>query len=317
MSTPTDQQAGFDASADDFTQPRPLAPAVGYDSAAPPPQRVPHPDDPPWGVLAGVGVALGMLVLMLVVQIVVTTPYLFYRVREGMPLATAAQELPRDPTYILIAVLSIIPAHLLTLLLAWAVVTGFRKRPFLKSLGWWWSPRYGRREFFFLLGATIALLGLGHLMVLAFGDRETELTRMLASSAATRYAVAALATFSAPVVEEVVYRGVLYSALRRRLGAVASVVAVLLLFAAIHFWQYWESLAALVTITVLSLVLTVVRAWTGRLLPCVVIHLLFNGITSVFIVLAPWAAERAPAPPPAPPTGALVHLFDSFIRLFV
>jgi membrane protease YdiL (CAAX protease family) len=313
VSAPTDQQAGFDATANDFTQASQPAPGAGHDSAAPP--LAPHPDNPPWGVLAAVGVTLGMLVLMLALQLLVTTPYLFYRVRAGMPVAKAAEELPQDATFILLAVLSIIPAHLLTLLLAWAVVTGFAKRPFLKSLGWSWSPRYGRTEFFFLLGVTLAMLGVGQLMVLAFGDRETSLTRMLASSAATRYAIAALATFSAPVVEEVVYRGVLYSALRRRLGAVASVVAVLLLFAAIHFWQYWESLAALVTITLLSLVLTVVRAWAGRLLPCVVIHLLFNGITSLFIVLAPQAAERAPAPP-APPTGAIFQLFDSLTRLF-
>jgi hypothetical protein len=314
VSAPTDQHAGFDANANDFTQPRRPAPVAGLGSEAP--GSVPHPDNPPWGVLAGVGVALGMLVLMLLVQIAATAPYLLYRVRGGMPLATAAEELPRDPTYILIAVLSIIPAHLLTLLLAWAVVTGFARRPFLKSLGWWWSPRFGRAEFFFLLGVTLAMLGVNILLTFALGDQETELTRMLASSSATRYAIAALATFSAPFVEEVVYRGVLYSALRRRLGAVASVVAVLFLFAAIHFWQYWESMAALVSITLLSLVLTVVRAWTGRLLPSVVIHLLFNGVVSLFIIFFPQAAERAPAPPPAPPTGAFLQLFDSLTRLF-
>lgn len=313
MSTPTDQRAGFDADAADFSdQQRTPAPAGG-DLAAP--VAAPHPDNPPWGVLAAVGVTLGMLVLMLALQLLVTTPYLFYRVRGGLSVEQAARVLPEDPTFILLAVLSIIPAHLLTLLLAWAVVTGFRKRPFWQSLGWGWSPRFGRAEFFILLGATVALLGVGQLMALAFGDQETSLTRMLASSAATRYAVAALATFSAPLVEEVVYRGVLYSALRRRLGAAASVVAVLALFAAIHFWQYWESMAALATITLLSLVLTVLRAWTGRLLPCVVLHLLFNGITSIFIVLAPQAAEKAPVPPPAPPTGSILQLFDPLFRL--
>ena len=316
MSTPTDQRAGFDANPHDFSQPAPLSPGAGYDFDAPPPRDVTHPDNPPWGVLAGLGVAIGMFVLMLLLQLVFTVPYLFYRVREGLALEQAARELPSDPTYILLAVVSIIPAHLLTLLLCWAVVTRFGKRPFWQSLGWGWSPRFGRAEFFFLLGATIAMLGAGQLMVYAFGDQETALTRMLASSAATRYAVAALATFTAPVVEEVVYRGVLYAGLRRRLGAVASVVAVLLLFAAIHFPQYIESVAALVTITLLSLVLTVVRAWTGRLMPCVVIHLLFNGITSLFIVFAPQAAERAPVPPPAPPpTGAFAQLFDSALQL--
>jgi len=315
VSTPTEERAGFDPNTTDFSQA--AAPAPGGDGAAFAQRRAPHPDNPPWGVFAGIGVAVGMFVLMLALQLAFTVPYLFYRVRGGMTVAQAAEGMERDATFILLAVLSIIPAHLLTLLLCWAVVTGFGKRPFLASLGWGWSPRYGRVEFFFLLGTTIAMLGVGHLMVLAFGDRETSLSRMLASSPAARYAVAALATFTAPLVEEVVFRGVLYSALRRRLGVVASVVGVVAIFAAIHFPQYRESMAALVTITLLSLVLTPVRAWTSRLLPCVVIHLLFNGITSVFIVLAPEAAERAPAPPPAPPAGALLQLLDPLFKLFV
>lgn len=323
MSTPTDERAGFDPDTPDIRHDA-AAPAPGEAGTFAPPQpqqqqqSAPHPDDPPWGVPAGLGVAAAMFALMLVLQIVFTIPYLVYRVRGGLPLEQAARELPGDATYILLAVLAIVPAHLLTLLLAWGVVTGFGKRPFWRSLGWGWSPRYGPVEFFFLLAVTAAMFGVGQLMVLVFGNQETELTRILASSAATRYAVAALATFSAPVVEEVVYRGLLYSALRRRLGAAAAVLAVVAVFAAIHFWQYWESLAALVTITLLSLVLTVVRAWTGRLLPCVVIHLLFNGITSIFIVFASQAAEKVPAPPPAPPTtGALLQLFDTLVRPFV
>lgn len=313
MSTPTDQHAGFDQNTPDLSQAAPLSWGA-RDITPPPPQSAPHPDNPPWGVLAAVGVAVGMFVLMLALQIAFVIPYaLTFRGQSPQEIVGILQN---DKTVVLLSVLSIIPAHLLTLLLAWAVVTGFGKRPFWATLGWGWSPRFGRLEFFFLLGVSIAMLGTGQLMVLAFGDQETSLTRMLANSPATRYAVAALATFTAPVVEEVVYRGVLYSALRRRLGAALSVLAVVALFAAIHFPQYMESMAALVTITLLSLVLTVVRAWTGRLLPCVVIHLLFNGITSVFIVLAPQAAEKAPAPPPAPPTGSLLQLLDPLTRLF-
>jgi uncharacterized protein len=312
VSTPTDQRPGFDATPSDFSPTATPAPGAGYDSA--PPARAPHPDDPPWGVLAGVGVAVGMFVLMLALQIAFVVPYAL--TLRGQDPQKIVEILQNDKTVVLLSVLSIIPAHLLTLLLAWAVVTNFGKRPFWATLGWGWSPRFGRVEIFFLLGVTLAMLGTGQLMVLAFGDQETSLTRMLASSAATRYAVAALATFTAPLVEEVVYRGVLYSALRRRLGAAASVLAVVALFAAIHFPQYRESAAALVTITLLSLVLTVVRAWTGRLLPCFVIHLLFNGITSVFIVLAPQAAEKSPSPPSAPPAGALLQLLDPLTRLF-
>jgi membrane protease YdiL (CAAX protease family) len=210
VTTPTDQQAGFDPTTPD--SPRPDAPAPSDGRADPPAVGAPHPDNPPWGVLAGVGVALGMFALMLVLQLVFTVPYVFQRVRSGMTVAQAGEVLQRDPTYILLAVLSMLPAHLLTLLLAWAVVAGFGKRPFFASLGWSWSPRYGRTELLFLLGAGAVMFAAGQLLGAAFGSEETTLTRILASSAAARYAVAAFATLTAPLVEEVVFRGVLYSA---------------------------------------------------------------------------------------------------------
>ena len=302
VSTPTDERAGFDPASPDSVYDAPDLNESGGDPLAP---RVPNPDDPPWGVLAAIGVVILSFVLMLVLQTIFVIPYAL-KFRD-LGAQKIVEILSTDKTVVLLSVLSIIPAHLLTLAVCWAVVTGVGKRPFWPTLGWHWSPRFGRTEFFILLGMTVALLGSGQLLVLAFGDQETALTRMLESSAATRYAVAALATFTAPLVEEVIYRGLLYSSLRRKLGAAASVLAVVGLFAAIHFPQYRESVAALVTITLLSLVLTVMRAWTRRLLPCVVLHLLFNGITSVFIVLAPQAAEKAPVPPPVPPAGAFVR----------
>ena len=42
---------------------------------------------------------------------------------------------------------------------------------------------------------------------------------------------------------------------------------------------------------VLSLALTLVRAYTGRLLPCFIMHLVFNGLQSIFIVLEPYLPQ--------------------------
>ena len=47
------------------------------------------------------------------------------------------------------------------------------------------------------------------------------------------------------------------------------------------------NLAVIVVITLLSITLTVARAVTGRLLPSFIIHLIFNGVQSVLIVLSP------------------------------
>jgi membrane protease YdiL (CAAX protease family) len=59
-----------------------------------------------------------------------------------------------------------------------------------------------------------------------------------------------------------------------------------LLFAGIHVYQYRTNIAVIVVITLLSITLTVARAMTGKLLPSFIIHLVFNGIQSVLIVLS-------------------------------
>ena len=53
------------------------------------------------------------------------------------------------------------------------------------------------------------------------GDKLTPLEEVLNSSAATRYMIAVLATLTAPFVEELVFRGVLYSALQRLIARIA------------------------------------------------------------------------------------------------
>src|SRR5204862_6540955 len=96
-----------------------------------------------------------------------------------------------------------------------------------------------------------------------------------------------LAVATAQLVEESIYRGILYPAIERTAGAKAAVILVTLLLAVPHGPQYWPNIGVISSITPFSVVLTLVRARTGRLLPCFVVHLVFNGIQSVIIVLEP------------------------------
>jgi membrane protease YdiL (CAAX protease family) len=94
-----------------------------------------------------------------------------------------------------------------------------------------------------------------------------------------------MATATAPLVEEVLYRGVIYRAVEKAGGTAVAVPVVSLLFAGVHVWQYRNNIAVIIVITVLSIVLTVSRALTARVLPAFLIHLVFNGIQSFFVVL--------------------------------
>jgi membrane protease YdiL (CAAX protease family) len=153
----------------------------------------------------------------------------------------------------------------------------------------------------------VVLLIIGVAIIYLTGNPETTLDRMLKTSRGAALATAFLATFTAPLVEEVVYRGVLFSGLRKHLGAVWAGLFVVVLFALVHVPQYIESPGTIAVILLLSAVLTVIRAYTGQLFYCFVIHLVFNGIQSVFIVADTYLKGLSPETPPVPaPDPALV-----------
>jgi membrane protease YdiL (CAAX protease family) len=268
------------------------------------------PDNPPWGVLSALGVWLMSFIFMLVTQMVFIVGYLLYR---GVNLAAVAEVATKDPVAIFVAILSLVPAHAFTLGLAWLLVTGVGKRPFLRTLGWDWGRGFNVWR---SGGLAVALLLLGAGIIKLTGNPPTELDRLIESSRATALATAFLATFTAPFVEEVVYRGVLYSALRRAAGTAWAVAIVVVVFTGIHVLQYWGSVGVIGTILLLSFVLTMIRAYTGRLLPCFVVHLVFNAIQSVFIVLSPYIEQLSPekTPTPGPAPSALLH---TLVQLFM
>jgi membrane protease YdiL (CAAX protease family) len=210
---------------------------------------------------------------------------------------------------VVILIAGILPAHLITLAIAWAVVTRFGKVPVTAALRWDWGHRIGVFKSI-LLG--VLLFGAAWLIVLAFGGKETELEKIINSSRAAALLVAFMAVATAPLVEEIIYRGILFPAWQRVTGSVAAVVIVTLMFAIPHVPQYWPNFAVISSIMLLSAVLTIVRARTSGLVPCYVIHLVFNGIQAVLIFAEPYlrAVGNHPEPNAAP---AILHSLAIFL----
>lgn len=267
MSTPVEQSP---ESGPAEVEPQAQAPEIG-------------PDNPPWGTIGAVGVWLGSVVLIIFLPLFFVLPY---ALRQGVlsDPARLAEFALSDRTAVFLQIASILPAHLLTLGLAWLVVTQLGKYPFLRTLGWQWDARFG---FWKSAALAVGLLALGGLIIRLSGGSETQLDKIISSSVATAYMTAFIATATAPLVEEVIYRGILYSALQRLIGKLWAVLLVLTLFALIHVPQYKENLGVVFIICLLSAFLTFIRAYTGKLLPCFVVHLIFNGIQSSGIVLDP------------------------------
>jgi membrane protease YdiL (CAAX protease family) len=242
------------------------------------------PNNPPWGVLAGFLTWLGSVVLLFGMSLLFIIPYIAFKA-PGRTKEELEHFLTTDKTALLLQILSAVPAHLLTLGVVWAVVTRFGKRPFWRTLGFTWGERVG---VWTSIGLAVGLLILGIVISYFIGGEPTSIDQIINSSTTSRYALALLAATTAPLVEELVYRGVLYSALQKTAGMVWAVVIVSSLFTLVHVVQYYNNLGVIAAIFVLSLSLTLVRALSGRLLPCVVIHFIFNGLQSLYIILQPY-----------------------------
>jgi len=260
-----------------------------FESAQPtllksPVPRTPTPNDPPWNGWAAVGV------WALSVAFIVSLPLIslgLYAVSRGISLRDEAQLkefILADPGAVLAQLLPILLAHLLTIAVAWVIVTRFNTHSFRRTLGWerggfvWWHYCIILVGFFVVAAVVTSIIP----------ETENDLIRILKSSRAAVYIVAFLATFTAPLVEEVVYRGILYSAFQRSFGVPAAFVLATVLFSIVHVPQYWPSYSTIFLLTLLSLTLTAIRVKTSNLLPCIILHTLFNGLQSVLLILEPY-----------------------------
>lgn len=243
---------------------------------------------------------LAFLTWLISVALIAFVPAIFlypYLASKGISLSDGAEIVEfakNDPTAIFLQIVAIIPAHLLTLLLAWLIISQGRKYKFFETLGW----EKGGVRWWHYVAILVAFFFIGGIVGSFFPEQENDLLRILRSSRSAVYIIAFVATFSAPFIEELIYRGVLFSGFKKAFGMPISFVLVTILFALVHVPQYYPSYSTIFLLTLLSLTLTGVRVVSNNLLPCVVLHTVFNGFQSVMLVLEPHlrtAEQPAPA----------------------
>jgi membrane protease YdiL (CAAX protease family) len=274
-----------------------------FDLPSSPPRPTPiGPDNPPWGIPEAVIVWLVSVVLLILVPVVCAIPYVVYK--QVVTRSTA--DLAADPNLIFVTILGVLPAHGLTFLVVWFLVTKRGGQPLWRTLGWTWPRNFRPLK---TIGLAVLLLICGSAIAYFIGGAETSVDQIIKSSLKTRFATAFLAAVTGPLIEEIVYRGILYSAFERALGVGAAVAIVSALFAGVHVAQYYNNIGVILVITLLSVSLTLVRARSGSLLPSYVIHLVFNGIQAVVLVVQPFVEK--PAQNKAV-SGFLVHTLARF-----
>ncbi len=99
---------------------------------------------------------------------------------------------------------------------------------------------------------------------------------------------AALAV-TAPIAEEIFFRGLVYGALRGDGAGMRSVIAFVgswLVFAVVHLPQTWGSWGGLLSIAIAALGFTALRAASGSVVVPAVAHLVYNGLLSAQALLS-------------------------------
>lgn len=231
-----------------------------------------------WG--ASIGFALLVPLVLLLVYGGIVDMGIFAKLRNGELTAPI----------MMLQLVGTFGGQILSLVLSWMIVTGMGKRSFSEALGLSWPANF---KLWHALVLGIGMFGLSALLMSILPHHETDMDKFLKFGMPIRLVLALVATIGAPIQEEIVYRGVLYTALEKSIGVRGSLVLVSLLFWGVHVAQYWQSIATLVAVLLLSFALTALRAWSGKLLPCVATHLFFNGIQGVLIVVAPEKATTS------------------------
>jgi membrane protease YdiL (CAAX protease family) len=152
------------------------------------------------------------------------------------------------------------------------------RQPFWKSLGW--QKPSGKQAVRWLLGGGGLAVLAGLALSIRPDTRSFPLEEMFTSRAAT-IALAVFAVGIAPVVEEVVFRGLLFAVCERTVGIYLAVIITAVLFATLHIPEYLPAWNHVVIIFVVGLVFSFTRARTGALAPSIFLHIGYNSLMIV------------------------------------
>lgn len=122
----------------------------------------------------------------------------------------------------------------------------------------------------FLFGAGIDISGGAHPVVpVLLGSDDNGVIK----------GIVILAVLFAPIVEEIMFRGALYSWLRDRVSPVGAMLISALVFASVHP----QGAIGIIPLGVIGFVLAFIREWRGNLTTCMVTHACFNAGTLTLI----------------------------------
>ena len=149
------------------------------------------------------------------------------------------------------------------------------QQPFWKSLGWK-NPGAKQVAGYLAGGAALAVATSWGLWL--FPDTQAFPLEKLFDSRTTSYALGIFAISFAPIIEEVVFRGLLFAIVEGAMGLRFAVLITALLFAGLHIQEYWHAWNHLALILGVGIVFSLARGMTGSLTPSIILHIGYNSL---------------------------------------
>jgi hypothetical protein len=237
-------------------------------------QPMPHSEDPPWGLIDVLLIAVFSLIATGLLTLV------SFAVIHAIPKWQhfTAQQLTAEPFAVVVPQAL---GYLLTLFFMMLVVRRGTDVPFWNAVKWRWP----QRVFPFIVAGIALSLGI------QVGSNFLPIPKSLPIDEffKTTHAAWVLAVFGiliAPLFEELFFRGFLYPALYRRIGFFAALVINSLLFAITHEGQLAHAWAPLLVLFVVGMALTFVREKTGSVAKSFLVHSGYNAFLFGMIFVA-------------------------------
>jgi CAAX protease family protein len=222
----------------------------------------------------GFFVAYAMFTLVLAPFLLLMVYAILQPLTHWRTTATAAATQP------IFAVAAQAVSYVLILAFVYVLVAVHYGLPFWAALKWR-RPGARRGLRLFLGGITMAFGVLGASSLLP--DKKPFPLEQMFNSPAAAYTVAAFAIIVAPFMEELIFRGVLFTFFERHAGLRFAVVSTALLFAALHVPEYWGAWNHVLLILAVGLIFSLARGATDSLAPSVILHVAYN--TSLMVML--------------------------------
>ena len=254
-----------------------------------PPQDVPPPLESaladareslpkPWGLrdfflfIAFVPIGLLAANILVLLGYALLQPTLHWRL--------AKQQLSTDP-FFLLALQTVFYGLMLAYI--YFLVTVGHRQPFWPTLRW-------RR---ITVWQALGCLAGGTLMTVAIAlfppvlpDATKFPLESLFNSRAAAYAIGAFAILVAPVMEEMIFRGILFAIFESQVGLRFAILITAILFGGLHVPEYWGAWNHMFLIFLVGLVFSLARGKSGSLAPSVFLHVGYNASMMIILFLS-------------------------------